>query len=236
MAIAYLSFPGSFTLSCFLAFFMPAHGAVAATFEIEPLLEKMEEAYAGVQDYQANMEIRNYKPDGSFETERFIYTFEKPKRIRLDFESPHAGMVLVYPDPNGKVHVRPGGWARHFPFSLSPDSSFLGTPSGQRIDQTDLGLLIRNISHSLTDQRRGPVEMAEDDGQIRIRVLAEDHFRKGVVTRYQFLIDRELWLPVQVEESEPSGLLERRVVFGDLRINVPLPDHFFQLNGEEAGK
>jgi hypothetical protein len=42
-----------------------------------------------------------------------------------------------------------------------------------------MGLLIRNIAHSLTDQRRGPLEVSEDEKDIRIRILAEDHFRRG---------------------------------------------------------
>lgn len=70
----------------------------------------------------------------------------------------------------------------------------------QRIDQIDLGLLIRNIAHSLTDPRSGQVEVEREDGYIRLRVLADDHFREGIVTRYQFVVDRELWLPVKVQE------------------------------------
>ncbi len=83
------------------------------------LVLQMEAAYAEVTDYQANLEIRTYGEDGSFEAKKFLYTFKKPKWIRLDFESPHSGMVLVYPDKNGKVVVRPGGVAHIFQSHLS---------------------------------------------------------------------------------------------------------------------
>jgi len=197
----------------------------------ETLLRKMETAYAQVNDYRTKVEVRTYKRDGSYETEKFLYTFKKPKWIRLDFESPHAGMILVYPDKNGKVAVQPSGLAHLLKFHLAPDSRLLKGSSGQRIDQTDLGLLIRNISHSLTDQSRGPAELAEENGYVRVRVLAADHFREDVVTLYQFFIDEKLWLPAAVEEFTPDGRLERSITFGDLSINNATPDSFFQLDG-----
>jgi outer membrane lipoprotein-sorting protein len=204
---------------------MPSCPYAWSSSDTEILLKKMETAYDEVNDYQANVEVRAYRRDGSFETEKFLYTFQKPKWIRLDFESPYSGMILVYPDKNGKVVLR-----RFFTFHLAPDNPLLRVASGQRIDQTDLGLLVRNISHSLTDHRRGPVEVTEDDRDIRIRVLADDHFREGVLTLYQFLIDKKLWLPVRVEESTPDALLERMVIFRNLRTNIGVPDRFFQLD------
>ncbi len=203
--------------SCLIAWNPPDAGT---------LLKKMEETYAGVKDYQANMEIRTYRKDGSYKAKRFLYTFQKPNRIRLEFESPYAGMIAVYPDREGKVALR---W--FFTIHLAPDNSLLQESSGQRIDQTDMGLLIEKMAESLTDHRRGALEMTEDEQEIRIRVVADDHFRKGVVTQYRFVIDKKLSLPVRVEESTTSGLLERTIIFRSLKMNIDVPDSFFQLNG-----
>ena len=197
--------------------------------DTESLLNKMQAAYTWVKDYQAEVEIRVYQRDGLKNTKKFLYTFKKPNWMRLDFELPHPGMILVYPDKNGKVVIHPSGWAWFFKLHLLPDSFFLKDSSKQRIDQTDLGLLIRNISHSLTDQRRGPVEVSKDNGHIELRVLADDHFRKGVVTRYRFFIDKERWLPAGVEELTPDSILKRTVVFRNLRINIGVPDSYFLL-------
>jgi len=193
------------------------------------ILKKMEAAYSGVNDYQTNVEVRTYKIEGSFETQKFLYTFKKPKWIRLDLESPHSGMILVYPDRSGKVGVRPGGWAHIFHFHLPSGNPLIMGASGRRIDQTEVGLLIKNISHSLTDQRRGPIQI-EQDGYIRIRVLAVNHFREGILTLYQFFIDKDLWLPVKVEESTPSGQLERSISCQNPRINTDVSDSFFQID------
>jgi len=73
------------------------------------------------------------------------------------------------------------------------------------------------------------VEVAEDNGRIELRVLAADHFRQGVVTRYRFLIDKKRRLPAGVEESTPDGLLKRKVTFRNLRVNIGVADSFFQL-------
>ncbi len=196
---------------------------------IQGLLNRMESAYAEVTDYQAKMEVRTYGTDNSFKAETFLYTFKKPKRIRLDLESPHPGMVLVYPDHKGKVGVRPSGWASFIKLSLDPDSFLLKVSSGQPIDQTDMGRLIKNISKSLTDEQYSRPEFVEEGTTIRVQVLAENHFRKGVRTRYEFLIDKTKWLPVGVREYTPDKVLERQVIFKDLRINIGVKDSFFRL-------
>jgi outer membrane lipoprotein-sorting protein len=212
----------------FLTWLMPACLSAQGTLEIEGILKKMNSAYAEVGDYQALVEVRNYQKDDSSESQEFLYTFKKPRWIRIDFESPHHGLTLVYPDSKGKVVVRLPilGWKLH----LSPDNHLFKDPTGQRIDQTDMGRLIRNISHSLTDQRRGPVEITETDDKLSIRVLADDPFRRGEITLYRFLIDTVLWLPVGVRESTPKGQLERAIVFQHLKINPAIPENFFQLN------
>ncbi len=199
--------------------------------DIQMLLSKMEESYDRVVDYQVRIEVRTYKQDSSFKIEKFLYTFRKPKSIRLDFESPHSGMILVYPDREGKVVVFPSRLLPFLKFPLQLDSPRLRVPSGQRIDETDQGSLIKNIAHSVTDQRRGSVTVTDQNGTIRIQVLADDHFRKGVITYYQFFIDKKLWLPIRVEESTPDGRLERIVIFNDFKVNVGIPDSLFHQDG-----
>jgi outer membrane lipoprotein-sorting protein len=188
----------------------------------------MHAAWARVVDYRVRVEVRTYKDNGSFDTQKSLYTFKKPDRIRLDLERPHPGMVLIFPDKEGKVFVKPSGIGHLFHFDLRPDSRLLTGSSPQRIDQTDMGLLIRHISHDLTDGRLGPAEVTEEDGSIIIHVRAMNHFRPDTVTWYRFFIDRATWLPAGVEESTPEGRLERTVAFKDLAINIGAPDSLFQ--------
>ena len=190
----------------------------------------MKSAYNKVYDYQAKVEVNTYDHDNSFTTENFLYTFKKPNQIRIDLETSHPGMILVYPDRNGKVGVRPSGWASFLKLSLAPDSFLFKVSSDQRIDETDMGLLIENIAKSLTDERHDQPVIEEAGEHILVGILADNHFRKGVLTRYEFLIDKNTWLPVQVSEFTPKGLPERRVTFNDLKVNIGVKDSFFQLD------
>jgi len=223
----------SVAICCLLPGLAPICSGAEGPPAIGEIIHNIETAYEKVEDYRTEVEVRVLTPGGPSKTERFLYSFKKPDWIRFDFEEPHAGMTVIYPDPSGKVLVRPGGVAHLFTFHLSPGSRLLADPSGQRIDQTDLGLLIENIARSLTDESRGPVTIAEEEKVIRIRVLAKDHFLAGVTTLYSFLIDGKIWLPKGVEEATPDNRLKRAVLFHDLRTNVGIPDAFF---GNSLGK
>jgi len=200
------------------------------------LMAYMERAYATVYDYQAKIEVRTYKGDKNFDAEIFMYRFKKPHLLRIDIESPRTGMVLVYPDKNGKAVVRLPGFARFFPLHLSPDHFLLKGSFEQPIDKTDLGLLIENIGHSLADQPYRTPNVKEQDGYFVIQVIAQNHFREGVITNYRFFIDKGRWLPVRVEESTPGGRLERSIAFNDLKINVGLSDKIFVLDEPEGNE
>jgi outer membrane lipoprotein-sorting protein len=202
--------------------------AAALQDDVETVLKKMEAAYDEVRDYQTEVEVIFFENDRSVKSTKCLYTFKKPKWIRLDWISPHQGMIMVYPDPNGKVLVKPQGLLSILTLHRMLDDPLLETPSGQRMNQTDMGLLIKNIRHSVTDQHRGPVSISEDKDTIQIQVLADDHFREAVETRYQFLISKELWLPVEVGKSTTNGVQESRIIFRNLRTNINVPDELFQ--------
>ena len=216
---------------CMIAVFNDVQKRDRFAFAIDNLSRAMKQAYATVNDSQANVEVLTYQANGDVKAKKFLYTFKRPHWFRLDFEVPHPGWILVYPGRNGKVVIRPSGLVSFLRFRFDPDSSWIKDESGQRIDQTDLGLLIDNISRSLTDRRRGPLEVKEQDGRILIRVLAENHFREGAVTRYKFLIDKASWLPVGIQESRPDGRLERKVFLRNLRTNLGVSQGFFEIGG-----
>ncbi len=198
---------------------------------VKYIIGKMEAAYARVETYRTETEVTEYRSGNITRTERFLYSFKKPDHVRIDMHSPHPGWIIVYPDEEGKVSVKPGGWTGFLRLRLSPDSEFLRNSAGQRIDQTDMGLLIGNIAHSLTDRRRGELKISSRADRVVIRVLSDDHFLPGVLTTYLFSIDRTLWLPVEVEEFTAGGIIKRKVIFRDLKTSVNQPEGFFSING-----
>ena len=218
----------SFTYSMLLFLHLTFPLPVAHAAQMETIIQKMEAIYATVLDYQSTVEVTSTSQDGSLTREKFLYTFKRPKRIRIDFEVPHPGMVVIYSNKDGKVRVRPWGVKGIFELHLDPDSFLLRLNSGQRVDQTDLGLLIVKIRESMEEHRRGPVELSESESAVEMSVVADNHFRGGVTTRYRFSIDKKTWLPVQVEESSLEGSFERRILFLGLRTNIGVPDSTFE--------
>ncbi len=191
----------------------------------------MESAYRGIEDYQARLVITGFGKERSFSgVQKLTYTFKKPNRIRVDFHSPHKGMVIAYPDKEGKVVVHPSRLLPSaFNVHLDPGNPLLEISPGQQINQTDIGLLIKNIAHSLTDMHLGDLDVSEHPNTVIIRTLADNPFKRGTPTRYTFTVDKRHWLPVAVEERTASGVLKRRVVYENLRIDTGIRTSFFGL-------
>lgn len=202
--------------------------------QVKEIISKMENTYAQIGGYQTETEINEYREGKVVEKKRFLYTFKKPNHVRIDMENPYPGMVLVYPGKDGKVSVKPGGWFGFLKLHLSSDNTLLMSNAGQRIDQTDMGLLIRNIAQSLTDRRHGEIKVSGLDGRTILEVLAEDHFLAGVITLYRFTIDNKSWLPMEVMEFTKDGILKRKVIFRNFRISNVTPESLFQIKGKES--
>lgn len=213
-----------FLLSC-----SPLSGQ--ASQDWRAILDKVEKAYVPVRDYRVEVEVRNYGEDGSLEEEYFHYTFRRPNSIRLDFVSPHPGVVAIYPDKNGKVEVR--GLVPFVTLHLALNNRLLRKSSGQTIDTSDLGHLIEHIRLACTDERRGQVEAWEHGGDAIIRVLALDHFRRDREILYQFTIDTRSWLPKEVKETTPGGKVERIAFFRNIELNRGVPESLFRNENEK---
>jgi outer membrane lipoprotein-sorting protein len=202
--------------------------------EAAEIVARMTAAYEMVAGYQTATETSEYRDDRIVATRRFRYSFHKPDRLRIDMETPHPGMRIVFPDEKGQALVRFGGWMGFMKLRLAPDNSLFATRAGQRLDQSDFGLLIRNIGRSIGEERRGVLTVSEKDGRVQLEVVATDHFLPDEVTRYRFVIDTALWLPVAVTESTPEGRLKRTVRFRDLTIVPAFPEDFFRIDEEET--
>ena len=203
-----------------------------AADEALAVVDRMRTAYGQLTGYQVEIETKEYQDGRVTAARRFRYSLRKANRLRIDMETPHPGMRLVFPDPEGRVAVRFGGWLKFLQLRLAPDNAMFATASGQRIDQSDFGQLIRNIGRSVGEVKRGEPQMEEKCRHLLLTVEASDHFLLGVVTRYRFIIDRTLWLPVAVEERTPAGQLKRTIHFRQLNTCPEFPPNFFAIEEE----
>lgn len=199
------------------------------------LVERLEAAWAEVRDYRALLVTTAREHEGPPQRATARYWFQKPNRLRLEFVSPHPGLVLVYPyrpqghHGEGKARVQPGGLLKFLRITLDPGSARLAVAPGQRLDQTDLGLLVRNIARSLAAEARSAPVLRESRENLVAVVEAEAHFLPGVAARYEFRIDRGLWLPVGVREEISERGWVREVAFEGLEVNPGLPESLFRL-------
>ncbi len=210
------------TLLFALLLFAPVINA-AESVTPKSVVDKMEEAYARIHEYRADVEVKTYKGNGKVDVKRFLFWFKKPDHIRMEFQSPYNGMVIIYPDEEGKVLIH-----KFMTFRRSiDDPMMLDEKTGQRLDQTGVGPLIDDIARSVGRNRKSPVNMKEDESNVGIRVLAGDPLRPGVENEFKYVIDKRFWLPVEVDESTADGRLIRVTTYGDLRINPAIPDELF---------
>lgn len=193
----------------------------------EDVVERLRAAWAGVEDYRTTVEARVTRDGGAAERTRLLLRGKRPGRLRADFETPHPGLVLVYPGGGGRVRTTPGGALGFLRLTLAPDNALLTVAPGQQFHQTDLGLLVANIARSLGAGRLGEVERSEAGGRLVVRVRAENHFLPGVPTRYEFWIDPARWLPAGVRDEVPERGWAREVWFRDLEVNLGLPEALF---------
>jgi hypothetical protein len=199
------------------------------------IVARMAAAYAKIESYQTDMEVKEYKKGKLVETKHFLFTFKKPNQLRIDMKSPKPGTVLLYPDEDGKVILQLGGWSKFVKLHLAPDNAMLASGAGQRIDQSDFGLLIRNIRHSLTDHRHGEISLPNSENRAIIEVLADDHFLPNVQTGYRFVIDKTRWLPLEVDESTANGLPRRKLFFKELKTPITVKEDFFKSTAKVPG-
>jgi len=112
----------------------------------------MQSACQAIRDYRVLVQVTLPEENAGKQMEEVLYTFKKPKKILMDFRMPRSGPFSFFRTKRQSV-VGPWGW-RFLDIHLAR-CVLLANPSGQQIDQTDLGLLIRNIGMSMDDGRRG---------------------------------------------------------------------------------
>lgn len=216
------------TLFCGLLLLSLPAGATGDTEAVDRILGKMRQAYGELTDYSMRVESET-AVDGTSERQVLEYRFMKPHRIRIDFVSPHRGTALVV-SQDGRVFVRPGGFLKFLTLPLDVDNPLLQVSPGQRIDQTDLGLLIEKIERSLTVERKGEIRLRETPASAVLEVRAAAHFLPDLEACYLYTIAKDTWLPAEIVERIPGKGLERTVRFLEMRLNPGLSEAVFTLD------
>lgn len=189
----------------------------------DPIRDAIEH-YREVAAYQVMV-----KSSGNGDTAIMRYYFKKPGYVRMEFIKPFNGAVLIYDPVSKQAHLWPFGH-RGFPsFALSPENSLIQSSTGQRVDQSDVGALYRNVQAL---QERGKTAVSESEpvngkATLHVTVEGDGDFSAGAVHRYQLSLDQATAFPVKVSSYDVTGRLIEVVEMSDLQINPKFPDSFF---------
>jgi len=180
--------------------------------------------YRDVHAYQVTV-----KSTVAGKTDVLHYAYKKPGLVRMDFVSPHQGAVLVYDPAAHKAKLWPFGYHSFPSLSLSPDNGLIRSPTGQRVDRSDVGVLFENAKALQAGGGAAALGVETVGGQaaLHVEVGTNDGVPIGAVYRYQLWLDQETGFPVKVLSYGKDGKLIESVEMEGLQINPEFSDGFF---------
>jgi outer membrane lipoprotein-sorting protein len=189
-------------------------------------------AFAGpVEDALSSFErLESYKVTLQSNSGEVIrYFFKKPGYIRMEFEQPHKGAVLVYDPFKKEVLLRPFGFLKSLEMRMGPDDRLIRSSGGHTVDESDIGSLLKNVK-KLKDNGTVAVAGEEEVGgrkTLLVEVRGEGSFEVDGTNRYRLWLEKTLMLPVKVEAYSASGELLEGVHMDDLEVDPALSNDLF---------
>jgi outer membrane lipoprotein-sorting protein len=191
----------------------------------QDLLATARERYTAVQTYRVTLRSTH---GGSSETIRYFY--KKPGLVRMEFMQPHPGAVLAYDPATGQARLRPFGFAQALVLTLSPADDLVKSPTGHRVDQSDIGSLLDRASQLAKRGRTKILGEEQISGRQTLAVSVEGAPGQSEGGTHKFILnlDAAAMLPVKVRAYGLDGKLIEEVLMDDLETGVRLDDGFFR--------
>lgn len=157
------------------------------------------------------------------------YHYRKPGYIRMEFEKPHKGAVLLYDPFRKEVLLRPFAFLKSLEMRMSPNDRLIRSSTGHTVNESDIGALLRNAKRL---KESGGVK-AEGEDQVGgrtaliVEVLGAAGFEADGVNRYRLWLEKRSMLPVKVEAYSAAGALTESVLMDDLEVDPEFAEGFF---------
>lgn len=193
--------------------------------------QEMESAFQRVEDYTCDVQATYHQNGGgqnkTNERYRFKFYFKREKKIRVDFSEPYPGAIVIYSKGNEKATVIPFNYLPGLKFNISYNRAILKTPTGQRLDQTDMGYFIGFVLQSLRNVDQVDHQVKEGGEQITFWLRALDYVHWKRVEKYRIVISKKYWLPVEIKRYELDGRPVESIQIRNYSINTHLDDYLF---------
>lgn len=157
------------------------------------------------------------------------YSYRKPGYARMDFTEPHRDAVLIYDPGSDKVRVWPFGIGTLPVLSLSPSNSLIQGPNGHRVDQADVGTLLRNIRHLQQGGKTTVIGQENLAGQtvLHVAIVGPAGISILGVHRYEVWLEASHGFPAKVISYAADDHLLETVVMDAMVFNLHFPTDFF---------
>lgn len=195
-----------------------------------PIVQEMVSAFQRVNDYTCDVETiyyQRWQDEGGYERYRFKFYFKRAKKIRVDFSQPYPGSTVIFSEGNEEATVIPLRFLPGLNLHMSLRNPMLTTPTGQRLDQTDMGYFIEFISRSLKEINKKNGQMREDEEKIILFIKALDYLHGEKMEQYRIVISKKNWLPIRIDRYELDGKPVESIQIRNYSINTHLDDHLF---------
>lgn len=183
--------------------------------------------YQQISTYQATIESWHGQ---SSEPDVIRYYYMKPGYVRMEVIAPKfSEAVLIYTPESKLVKVWLLGHGRFPAFSFSPENRLVQSPSGQRVDRSDLGAFFHNVTMLQNNGKTTVIGKESIAGQLALHITVEagKGFSVSGVSRFQLWLDPVTGFPLKVMSYAADGELIERVMMSDYKINPAFPVNFF---------
>lgn len=182
-----------------------AAGEQTAENKVLHIAQKMTSAFQKMEDYTCEVEQIYHEEGIEGRYYRFKYYFKKGKKIRVEFSKPYPGTAVLYSQGSKEATVIPFKFFPALKFRISIQSSMIKTPTGQRIDQTDVGYFIDFLLQNLKKVKQNDDKFQEDREHVTFLLWALDYINGEKVEKYKIVISKKNWLPVLIERYDLDG-------------------------------
>ena len=189
--------------------------------------QRMEAAFNELADYTCEINQIYYRNGEEDQIYRFKFFLKKEKKIRIDFFQPHSGMTVIYKEGEDKATIIPFRSSPKVRFRFPVDSILIKTPTGQRIDQTDIGHLLGFLSKNLQRVRQGEAQFQEDDEKVSFFLWALDYIEEKTLEKYRISVSKKNWLPNKIERYRLDGKPIEITHILNYSVNSRLEDSIF---------
>jgi outer membrane lipoprotein-sorting protein len=191
------------------------------------VVQKMESAFKAVDDYTCEVNQTFYKDGEKSEDYRFKFYFKKGRKIRVDFSRPYSSLTIFYTEGDKEATVLPLRFLPAMRFRFSIDNPIIRTPSGQWINQTDMGYFIGFLFKNLEKVKQKDDEFYEDKNEVGFWLWAMDYIEGKHLEKYHIFVTKHFWLPIRIERYDLEGKPLEVSIIQDYAINAHLSDKLF---------